>query len=75
MDQINCCLRGSVKMNAVLHLCIFWILQKMARSSTDVCLRSSQRKPDPGQIVRDTESILVSGAESRSLLLRQRRQK
>jgi len=46
----------------------------MARSSTDVCLRTSQGETDPGRIVRDPESILVSGAEKGSILLRQRQQ-
>jgi len=46
----------------------------MARSSTDVCLRSSQGETDPGRIVRDPESILVCGAESTTILLRQRQQ-
>jgi hypothetical protein len=56
------------------HLYSFWILQKMVRSSTDVCLRSSLGETDQGQIVRDTESILVSGAGSTAILLRQHRQ-
>ena len=46
----------------------------MARSCTDVCLRSSQGETDPGRIVRDLESILVFGAGSTSVLLRQRQQ-
>ena len=46
----------------------------MARSSTDVCLRSSQGETDPGRIVRDPESILVFGAGSTAVLLRQRLQ-
>ena len=46
----------------------------MARSSTDVCLRSSQGETDPGRIVRDLESILVSGAEEREVFLHQRQQ-
>jgi hypothetical protein len=46
----------------------------MARSSTDVCLRSSQGETDPGRIVRDPGSILVSGADSTVLLVRRRRQ-
>jgi hypothetical protein len=59
---------------SVSYLCSFWILQKMARSSTDVCLRSSRGETDPGRIVRDTGSILVSGAGCTAELLRQRRQ-
>jgi len=59
---------------SVPYLCSFWILQKMARSSTDVCLRSSQGETDPGRNVRDPESSLFSGAESTVLLLRRRRQ-
>ena len=46
----------------------------MARSSTDVCLRSSQGETDPGQIFRYPESILVSGEGSITVPLRQRRQ-
>jgi len=46
----------------------------MARSSTDVCLRSSQGETDPGRNVRDPESILVSGAGSTAALLLQRQQ-
>ena len=46
----------------------------MARSSTDVCLRSSQGETDAGQIFRDPGSILVFGAESTAVLLRQRQQ-
>jgi hypothetical protein len=56
------------------YLCSSWVLQKMARSSTDVCLRSSQGETDPGRIVRDPESILVSGAEDRAVNLLQRQQ-
>ena len=75
MAQINCSQRGSLKSEcSVPYLCSFWILQKMARSSTDVCLRSSQGETDPGRIVRDPESILVSGAKSKAVLLRQRQQ-
>ena len=46
----------------------------MARSSTGVCLHSSQGETDPGRIVRDPESILVCGEGSMELVLRQRRQ-
>ena len=46
----------------------------MARSSTDVCLRISQGETDPGRIVRDQESILVFGAGSTAVLIRQRQQ-
>jgi len=46
----------------------------MARSSTDVCLRSSQGETDLGRIVPDPESILVSGAGSTAIPLRQRQQ-
>jgi hypothetical protein len=75
MTQINCSQRGSVTSEcSVPYLCSFWILQKMVRSSTDVCLRSSQGETDPGRIVRDPESILVSGAGSTTLLIRQRQQ-
>jgi len=42
----------------------------MARSSTDVCLRSSQGETDPGRIVRDQESILACGAGSTAVLIR-----
>ena len=56
------------------YLCSFWILQKMVRSSTDVCLRSSQGETDPGRIVRDPENILVSDAGSKAVLLRQHQQ-
>ena len=73
MAQINCSQRGSLKTeSSVPYLCSFWILQKMARRSTDVCLRSSQGETDPGRIVRDPESILVSGAGGTAVLLRQR---
>jgi hypothetical protein len=75
MTQINSSQGGSLKIQCSLsYLCSFWILQKMARSSTDVCLRSSQGETDPGRIVRDPESILVSGAENTAVLLCQRRQ-
>jgi len=71
----NCSHRGSVTNEcSVPYLCSFWTLQKMARSSTDVCLRSSQGETDPGQIVLDQESILVSGAGSTAALLHQRQQ-
>jgi len=43
----------------------------MARSSTDVCLHSSQGETDPGRIFRDLESILVSGAGGTAALLDQ----
>ena len=46
----------------------------MARNSTDFVLRSSQVETDPGRIVRDLESILVSGAGSTAALLHQRQQ-
>jgi len=46
----------------------------MARSSTDVCLRSSQGETDPGRIVRDPESIVIFGAGSTAVLLPQRQQ-
>jgi len=46
----------------------------MARSSTDVCLRSSQAETDLGRIFLDRESILVSGARSTAVSLRQRQQ-
>jgi len=46
----------------------------MARSSTDVCLRSSQEETDLGRIFLDPESILVFGAGSTPLLLHQRQQ-
>ena len=72
VTQINCSQRSSVKSEcSVPYLCSFWILQKMARSRMDVCLRSSQGETDPGRIVRDPESILVFGAEYREILLRQ----
>ena len=75
MAQTNCSQRGSVTSEcSVPYLCSFWILQKMARSSTDVCLRSSQGEIDPGRIVRDPESIQVSGAARTALPLRQRQQ-
>jgi hypothetical protein len=75
MTQINYSQRGSVTSEcSVPYLCSFWILQKMARSSTDVCLRSSQGETDPGRIVRDPESILVFGAGSTAVLPRQRQQ-
>jgi len=67
--------RKSVKSeSSVLYLCSFWILQKMAGSSTDVCLRSSQGVTDSGRIVRDQESILFFGAGSTAVQLRQRQQ-
>ena len=75
MTQLNCSQRKSVTSEcSVSYRCSFWILQKMARSSTDVCLRSSQGETDPGRIVRNPESILVFGAESTAVQLRQRRQ-
>ena len=75
MTQTNCNQRGSVTSEcSVPYLCSFWILQKMACSSTDVGLCSSQGETDQGRIVRDPESILVSGAASTALLLRQPRQ-
>ena len=46
----------------------------MARSSKDVSLRSSQGETDPGRIVRDPESILVFGAGSTAVKIRQRQQ-
>jgi len=46
----------------------------MARSSTDVSLRSSQGETDPGRIVRDPESIRFSGAGSTAVPLRQHQQ-
>ena len=46
----------------------------MARSSTDVCLRSSRGETDLGRIFLDPESILVSGAGNREVPLRQRQQ-
>jgi len=46
----------------------------MARSSTDVCLRSSQGETDLGRIFLDPESILVFGAGSTAAPLRQRQQ-
>jgi len=73
MTQINCSQRGALTNEySVFHLCSFWILQKMARSNTDVCLCSSQGETDPGRIVRDPESILVSCAGSTVALLHQR---
>jgi len=75
MTQINCSQRGALTNEySVPHLCSFWILQKMARSSTDVCLCSSQGETDPGRNVRDPESSLFSGAGSTAALLRRRRQ-
>jgi hypothetical protein len=65
----------SVKSESSLpYLCSFWILQKKAHSSTDVCVRSSQGETGPGRIVRDPESILVSDVGSTAVLLRQRQQ-
>jgi hypothetical protein len=55
-------------MDAMPHLCSFWNLQKTARSSTDVCLRSSQGETDLGRIVRDPESVLLFGAGSTAVL-------
>jgi len=46
----------------------------MARSSTDVCLRSSQGETDLRQICLDPESLLFSGAGSTTVPLRQRQQ-
>ena len=75
MTQTNSSRRGSVKSEcSVQYLCSFWVLQKMARSSTDVCRRSSQGETDLGRIFRDPESILVYGAGSTAVPLRQRRQ-
>ena len=75
MTQTNCRQRGSVRSEcSVPYLCSFWIPQKKARSSTGVCLRSSQGETDPGRNVRDPESILVFGARSTAVPLRQRQQ-
>jgi len=75
MTQKICSQRWSVTSEcSVPYQCSFWILQKMARSSADVCLRSSQRETDLGRIVRDPESILVFGAGSTAVSVRQRRQ-
>jgi hypothetical protein len=46
----------------------------MARSTTDVFLRSSQGEIGPVRIVRDLESILVFGAGSTDVQLRQHQQ-
>jgi len=46
----------------------------MARSSTDVCLRSSRGETDLGRIFLDPESILVSGAGDTAVSVRQRQQ-
>jgi len=46
----------------------------MARSSTDVCLRSSRGESDLGRNFLDPESILVYGAGSTAVSLRQRQQ-
>ena len=63
MTKTNCSQGGSVTSEcSVPYLCSFWILQKTARSSTDVCLRSSQGEIDLGRIFLDPESILFSGA-------------
>jgi len=73
--KTNCRQRRSVPSEcSVPYLCSFWIPQKMARSSTDVCLSSSQGETDPGRIVRDPENILVSGACRTAIRLRLRRQ-
>jgi len=75
MSQTIYSQRGSVKSEcSVPYLCSFWVLQKMARSSTDVCRRSSQRETDLGRIFLDPENILVFGAGNTAVPLRQRRQ-
>ena len=63
MTQTNYSWRGLVKSEcSVPYLCSSWILQKMARSSTDVCVRSSRGETDQGRIFLDPENILASGA-------------
>jgi len=49
-------------------------LSLQARSSTDVCLRSSQGETDTGRIFRDPEIILFYSAEERAASLRQLQQ-